>query len=91
MVPDNWTFISDPSHGWLRVPIGEISTSGFEPSEFSYLDDKWAYLEEDCDCSGFLESVGFDLTEFGDIPDILVNRFDRKKMRFPHPQESLNL
>lgn len=47
-------FIEDPGHGWLKVPkeifLQEISAV----SPFSYSNEKYIFLEEDCDVSNFL-------------------------------------
>lgn len=48
-------FISDPGHGWLRVPnslIRELRL-GDKISAFSYEDERYSYLEEDCDAPKF--------------------------------------
>lgn len=47
-----FTFHSDPGHGWLFVPWAvihdlKIDTDVF--TEFSYVDEKGMYLEEDVD------------------------------------------
>lgn len=47
-------FISDPGHGWLRVPI-EMLKPEMGISGFSYVDAEWAYLEEDCDAGRFFQ------------------------------------
>lgn len=49
-------FFSDQSHGWLRVPQPVVDAMGLRPSRFSYHHLGWAYLEEDCDASAFLEA-----------------------------------
>jgi hypothetical protein len=56
-----YTFFSDPSHGWLRVPISDLvkyNVAG-KITSYSYLSPskKWAYLEEDLDASTFLVAV----------------------------------
>lgn len=50
------TYFTDPGHGWLRVPLAELD--GFQPSEYSYRDAEFAYLEEDCDAFGWAVAVG---------------------------------
>ena len=54
-----YTFFSDPGHGWLQVPKQEVINSGIYVSRFSYQDDAFVYLEEDCDCGRFLNAIGF--------------------------------
>ena len=48
-------FISDPGHGWVKVPVSLLQAlciSG-EISDYSYRRGAYAYLEEDCDASLF--------------------------------------
>jgi hypothetical protein len=53
-----FTKIDDPRHGWLKVPLKEVSTSGADISSYSFRDEEHAYLEEDCDMHRFLVSAG---------------------------------
>jgi hypothetical protein len=48
-------FISDPGHGWAKVPRAILRTLGIEEkiSRYSYQRGDWVYLEEDCDMSLF--------------------------------------
>jgi hypothetical protein len=62
-----YTFINDPGHGWLRVPISDVTNSGFNPSKYSYWNDEDFFLEEDCDAPDFLEAIGEYRREFVDI------------------------
>lgn len=41
------TFIADPGHGWLKVPLTEIVALGLETqiSVYSYIEGQYAYLE----------------------------------------------
>ena len=54
-----YDFISDPGHGWLKVPLFDLVESGVtkQISEFSYLTKEHAYLEEDCDAGTFIEAL----------------------------------
>ncbi len=56
-----YAFFSDPTHGWLKVPIAEIEILAIasDISECSYIsaDGKFAYLEEDQDAQIFLNAV----------------------------------
>ena len=48
---------SDGGHGWLRVPIAEIRLAvlqGLRLTRFSYISEKYVYLEEDCDLSEWI-------------------------------------
>ena len=53
-----YDFISDPGHGWLKVPRSEVNSLGIGPkvSSFSYEQGDYVYLEEDCDASLFVEA-----------------------------------
>lgn len=54
-----YDFISDPGHGWLKVPMMDLIGSGItnQISCFSYYTQSHAYLEEDCDASTFINAV----------------------------------
>jgi hypothetical protein len=49
-------FLSDPGHGWLRVPHSDLDALGIRDkiTMFSYYNDRFAYLEEDCDLSTYM-------------------------------------
>jgi hypothetical protein len=53
------TWICDPGHGWLVVPLDELRALGIAAriSSYSYLKDGIAYLEEDCDASVYLSAI----------------------------------
>ena len=53
-----YTKIDDAGHGWLKVPLEEVRTSGADISSCSFRDEEYAYLEEDCDMLQFLISAG---------------------------------
>jgi hypothetical protein len=65
MPPDSFTqqltFVSDPGHGWLRVPLADIARIGIADSIscYSFIDvsNSVAYLEEDCDVTCYLEAL----------------------------------
>ena len=48
-----YSFISDPVHGWLKVPYGDFLAVGldlYKISAFSYYEyQTWVYLEKDVD------------------------------------------
>ena len=52
-------FISDPGHGWGRVVRGAIEDVGIADkiSQYSYQDDVFVYLEEDCDLYLFIRAL----------------------------------
>jgi hypothetical protein len=51
-------FISDSSHGWLKVPVSAYQLADAPASRFSYTDSENVYLEEDADAPRFLKAVG---------------------------------
>jgi hypothetical protein len=53
-----YMFHTDPGHGWLQVPLSEVKALHIEVSRYSYRDDKFAYLEEDCDAPKFMKAMG---------------------------------
>lgn len=52
-------WFSDPGHGWLRVPLEQIVELGIKDdvSPFSYMDETYAYLEEDQDATHWLNTA----------------------------------
>ena len=66
----------DAGHGWLKVPLSSVH---FSVSTYSYLDTKFAYLEEDCDAVAWIESTK---NLYGDPTSWLeVNDGDRSWIR----------
>ncbi len=57
--PATIIFHADPGHGWLQVPHSLIKTLGIgkKITGYSYRDTHYAYLEEDCDFSTFLNAL----------------------------------
>ena len=60
-----YTWITDPAHGWLTVPLAELRELGIagDISKHSYIDASKgiAYLEEDCDALLFIGAKGIDI------------------------------
>jgi hypothetical protein len=52
-------FLSDPGHGWLRVPLQLLNDWNISNkiSDYSYKTTNFAYLEEDCDASIFIDEA----------------------------------
>ena len=71
-----YTFIIDPGHGWLRVPLAEIR--GLAISSYSFRDANYAYLEEDCDAPLFMRANGL---TFNDVVELQVPYFNRNRQR----------
>ncbi len=53
-----YNFYEDPGHGWLKVPIKELTKLNIADkiTGFSYMQNDYAYLEEDCDLSTFINA-----------------------------------
>jgi hypothetical protein len=51
-------FVSDPGHGWLKVPVAELERLGIadQITRHSYIKDQTAYLEEDIDMATFINA-----------------------------------
>lgn len=78
------TYICDPGHGWFKVTLTDLN--GFEPSEFSYYDSSYAYLEEDCDMQGWLDYRGLQIDKDTEVVDQIFAKdeaFVRFLDRFP--------
>ncbi len=67
---EKYHFFSDQSHGWLKVLQSELESLGIAEkiSKYSYTNDKYVYLEEDCDATLFCnakqnQSLGYDLKD----------------------------
>ena len=54
MNSENLKWIMDDGHGWLRVDKSNYMQSNFRASSYSYYDDQFVYLEEDCDASLYI-------------------------------------
>ena len=74
----------DPGHGWLRVPLADIVYLGLETafSSCSFLDDRYAYLEEDVDAPRYLSAVRMRGIQGVTIHEVSVSNFDRSRRRF---------
>ena len=57
--PRCYTYHQDPGHGWLEVPLQELTALGIQQqiTSFSYMQADKAYLEEDCDMPVFLAAL----------------------------------
>lgn len=46
-------YYQDPGHGWVKIPIKTLVRLkiAHKISNYSYMRDKYAYLEDDCDLS----------------------------------------
>ena len=81
-----YTFIHEPGHGWLKVPLAEIEALGIgeQITAFSFRDNEFAYLEEDQDMGIFWEAkreIGETLSE-ADLEREYVDYFSRNRPSF---------
>lgn len=53
-----YLFIVTEAHSWLRVPLSELNELNISDkiTAYSYMDNLYAYLEEDCDLIAFIEA-----------------------------------
>ena len=51
-------WIEDPAHAWLKVPKELFEAYDITASTYSYQDDSYVYLEEDCDATLFIDAAG---------------------------------
>ena len=59
-------WFADSGHGWLRVDKTEFEkdiNASRQVSEYSYYDDDYVYLEEDCDASMYINHIQINLLE----------------------------
>tara|TARA_R110000796_G_scaffold241676_1_gene363439 strand:- start:82 stop:336 length:255 start_codon:yes stop_codon:yes gene_type:complete len=69
MTEQNLKWIIDDAHGWLRVDKLKYIRSNFRASPYSYYDDQYVYLEEDCDASLYINEHKV----INDIPVQMIN------------------
>lgn len=66
------TFISDPGHGWLAVPLAEYPDALDYGTGYGFVDrhNGFAYLEEDCEAPAFMRAhgMGRDHVRVMDLP-----------------------
>jgi hypothetical protein len=81
------TLLSDPGHGWLRVPLVEIVALEIEGqiSPYSFIQGQHAFLEEDCDCPRYLQARASRGIPPPVIEGQFVERFVRPGLRFRDP------
>jgi len=67
MNSENLKWISDAGHGWLRVDKSNYIRSNFRASSYSYYDDEFVYLEEDCDAPLYINE--HNVTNYRTLPE----------------------
>lgn len=76
-----YSWVIDPGHGWLKVPVTHVCPQEMKISSYSFYDDNWAYLEEDSDAGKFLRYYNI-VDEARTYPVKHVERFSRNKNRY---------
>ena len=78
------TFIEDPGHGWLRVPLIDVAALGIaeEITACSFIDNDYAFLEEDCDYGTFMNACQAQNVPIPDMKTEYVSYFDRNQASF---------
>ena len=53
-----YTIYEDAGHAWIKVPVAELFAISIAPdiTHYSYINGKYAYLEEDCDLTKFFNA-----------------------------------
>ena len=54
-----FTYHTDPGHGWVEVSIPDLISVGLTPvdfSQYSYRAGDYVFLEEDCDAAVFVNA-----------------------------------
>lgn len=65
----------DAGHGWLRVPIKDVIALGIERdiTEYSYINDGYVYLEEDCDAILFASKTNLSFSDMNGLTITVSN------------------
>lgn len=55
----NYIYFTDPGHGWMQVPMEDLKMLGIEDkiTLYSYIEENYAYLEEDCDVAALFQAA----------------------------------
>lgn len=80
----SFDFYEDPGHGWVKVSKALLTELGIadKVSAYSYKRGEFAYLEEDCDGTLFVDAIGAK----GVIPKFREHTADRySKIRSYEP------
>lgn len=83
-ISTNLTFIEDPGHGWLRVPLADVAALGIaeEITPYSFVDNDYAFLEEDCDYGTFMNACQAQNVPIPDMKTEYVSYFDLSQASF---------
>lgn len=89
MARAKYRFYEDAGHGWLSVPVDELVRLGIaeQISVYSYISPslKYAYLEEDCDLTKFLEAKGWQDAEWrANVKHMKPAKYESAIRRYDH-------
>ena len=81
------TYLVDPGHGWLVVPLVEIASLGIEQqiSACSFIQGQNAYLEEDVDAPLYLDARAAQGIPRPVLDEQYIERFERPALTFQNP------
>jgi len=84
------TFVSDPGHGWLEVPLADIAALRVEAkiSPYSFIDGLRTSLEEDEDYAVYMDALAARGLPRPEIRQRYVEYFDRGRPGFGDRQFS---
>lgn len=83
---NKYTFFADAGHAWLKVKKSELFNLGIAEkiSSYSYQYCEYAYLEEDCDLTTFVNAIGRDTWQsIKDRIPLKISEFSRIR-HYPH-------
>jgi len=84
MLTPKLLFLSDPGHGWLKVPLTDIVSLNLQQqiSRYSFIDNGYAYLEEDGDAPRYLAARTAREEALPAIDFHYLDHFQRPALRF---------
>lgn len=86
VLPTEFRFITDPSHGWLMASIDDVNEVGLSIYEFSsssFVEDGVLFLEEDCDATLFVLAYEATVGRKPTFREQDVSHFSRNRARLP--------
>lgn len=75
-ISNKYLMVVDPGHAWLKVPTKDIKILGIQKSisEFSYMSERYVYLEEDVDAPMYIKRY---ITATTRKPELTYNNMNR--------------
>ena len=76
-------FYEDPAHGWLKVKISKLEKLGIagKITGYSYMRGEYAYLEEDCDLTTFMEALEKKNNRKIKLDEIIITHISNKSSK----------